>query len=613
MTFLNPIALVLLAAAPVVIALYLIRNRRRRFVAPTLLFWQRAQARHESRRLLGALRNPLSLLLQLLILLLLILAASQVEWDDLVVQRPTLIVLDNRLGMNAESATGSAFSRAADLAGSLASGASEGTPVALITSGRSPTIVSALTADGAAIQDAIDRLEPTQETGQLDAAVGVAQKIANSIADDTSIIVLSDRPFPTPEDLPESIDFRSVTVGADLPNGAITSFGLERSAADPSSTTAFLRVSNFSDAPLASTVDVEIDGEIFETLAIDVGPGGEQDLSFTLPLPVSGEPRGVVAELQTNDAIASDNRAFAILPTAEPVRVLLVTSGNRFLEDYLRAEEMASYELLGPESWNPSFADAFDVVVFDARADLAFGSANALFLGASPFGSGDEMLEAPAVTEAQRDHPILQGLDLNSVRMIRAQQFPEDPQLDGYEIGTLFGSVNAPLLVVGENPTTDQRIAATAFGMLDSDLPLRAAYPLLMRNLLFWLAGRQVDLPEPVPAGSLLTLGEGEKLTAFEPDQEAATAIPLATGPGLTRLRQTGLYRLQGDVPRLIAVNSFSDAESDLREATSEGSATGAGGPIRAFFSGPLWYWLGLAAFLLLATEWSLYHARRTE
>jgi hypothetical protein len=64
-----------------------------------------------------------------------------------------------------------------------------------------------------------------------------------------------------------------------------------------------------------------------------------------------------------------------------------------------------------------------------------------------------------------------------------------------------------------------------------------------------------------------------------------------------------------------VAVNTFSEAESDLRGATTP---TGAGPTLpevslTRLANWPLWQYLAAAALALFAVEWWLFHRRRTE
>src|SRR5207249_3215996 len=147
-----------------------------------------------------------------------------------------------------------------------------------------------------------------------------------------------------------------------------------------------------------------------------------------------------------------------------------------------------------------------------------------------------------------------------------------------------------------------------------SDLPLRAAFPILVRNLLDTLlpggfAGRQFPAGQPV---SLPAEAGSRSLEVMTPDGRisrlsGASPVDADTGtPGVYRVRA---QRPSGVVESLFAVNFHDPALSRIKP---EGPppvvvARGGGGPApRGALE--LWPWLAAGALLLLLAEWLLYH-----
>jgi hypothetical protein len=65
-----------------------------------------------------------------------------------------------------------------------------------------------------------------------------------------------------------------------------------------------------------------------------------------------------------------------------------------------------------------------------------------------------------------------------------------------------------------------------------------------------------------------------------------------------------------------LAVNTFSEAESDLRTSGAAPAEKAPSFPALSFAAAgawPLWQYLALAALLLFGLEWRLFHRRRTE
>jgi hypothetical protein len=293
-----------------------------------------------------------------------------------------------------------------------------------------------------------------------------------------------------------------------------------------------------------------------------------------------------VAKLASDDALAIDNVAFALLPREPVRRVLLVTQGNWFLEKLLAADVRLRFELLAPDSYQPAMAAQFDAVILDDQPATALPEAgNFLYLKQSPFGSGGPALEQPLITDADANHPALRLASLEHVSFARAVPIaiPREPGDWKFEAPLKFGEL--PLFIAGERKTAAgrQRVAALGFALTDSDLPLRVAFPLLMSNTIHWLAGERAAKSDEAPGAVGLKNGFHE-------------------------------HRQPDGASTWTAVNTFDERESDLRLAKSEAAPLGALRAPRVVLGGwPLWPWLALAAALLFTGEWWLFHRRRTE
>ena len=105
------------------------------------------------------------------------------------------------------------------------------------------------------------------------------------------------------------------------------------------------------------------------------------------------------------------------------------------------------------------------------------------------------------------------------------------------------------MLLSGENQ--GQRLAVLAFDLRRSDLPLQIAFPILLNNLLDWLAPGSQSAPTQLSPGEVLALSvplgaPPDASLQIQPPQ--GPAIRLQASQGQVRLsgtEQLGLYRVQ--------------------------------------------------------------------
>src|SRR5947207_8829176 len=97
--FLYPVALFGLLAVPVLVAIYLLRNRFRRQPVSSLMLWLDAREARQGGTRLRRLQTPLLFLLELAVLVLLALAATDPQVRASEGTRPLIVVLDDSYSM----------------------------------------------------------------------------------------------------------------------------------------------------------------------------------------------------------------------------------------------------------------------------------------------------------------------------------------------------------------------------------------------------------------------------------------------------------------------------------------------------------------------------------
>src|SRR6516162_3599829 len=94
-----PLALIGLSAIPLLVAIYLLRNRFRRQQVSSLMLWVDAREARAGGTRLRRLQTPLLFLLELLIILLLVFSASDPHMRLTQGTRPLVVVLDDSFSM----------------------------------------------------------------------------------------------------------------------------------------------------------------------------------------------------------------------------------------------------------------------------------------------------------------------------------------------------------------------------------------------------------------------------------------------------------------------------------------------------------------------------------
>jgi hypothetical protein len=195
----------------------------------------------------------------------------------------------------------------------------------------------------------------------------------------------------------------------------------------------------------------------------------------------------------------------------------------------------------------------------------------------------------------------------------------ETALLLGIEAGAQNGTGQAP-----------NRWAVIGFDLRESTLPLQVGFPVMMRELLFWLSGRPAQVSRmgaQLPLGAEANLPAGGRVTQFQQDSRAGLAVAGQTGPSLGAgatfvAQQPGFYEITdaSGAERWIAVSALNREESSagFEPGTQTGDAAGAGSGREAAWPAPLqaqppWVLLAAVALVLLVVEWFFFSRFRLQ
>lgn len=626
MSFLAPLAFTLLFLIPVVIAMYLLKLRRMEQRVSSVYLWQRMVRDVEANAPWQRLRRNLLLLLQILFLLVLILAlARPFVWVEGSGSRATILIVDTSASMAATDARPDRLEAAKTQARRVVDDLPDEARVTVIAAGTGARVLVASTQDRRQAYLAVDSLQVQPGGSNMESALELASAIA-ARQPDTEIVVLSDGKVDLPERLAVQGQVRYLPVGTQGDNQAISLLSVER-AADGSGLTVFAQVSSFAE-PESGIAERRIsfyaDGQLLQAFDLEIQPGSQQAV---LAPGMPSTARVIEARLSSEDLLPLDDSAWVVNRPADPIAVTLVSQGNRFLETGLNLLPGVELTSIRPEDWEAAPAGpGGGLTIFDTYVPITrtLPAESVLFVG--PLRSSEVFtvtgqIEAPRLQPAVPEDPLLADLvDLDAINVLDASRLalPEWGRaviISGSEeiqAGDM-AEVQAPILLRGE--VNGQRIAVLAFDLRHSDLPLQITFPILLSNLVNWLAPSEVDVPASARPGDTLSFvlpADAGTINLLKPDG-SSTPLEQQSGRVVTpELDQLGVYQVRfgAGETAVFAVNQFSPQESDIQPAgqlqlNSLASGQPDGGPQQARRES--WRPLVWAGLILLIAEWLVY------
>jgi hypothetical protein len=592
-SFATPLALLGLVFVPAVVAMYLLKLRRTETVIPSTLLWHRLAADTEANAPWQKLRRSLLFLVQLLLVVALaVLAARPFVERPAGLARDLVLIIDTSASMAATDVGPDRLSAAKEAALDALRDLPSGGKVSVIEAGRTARIVASGTSDAGRIRGAIDGIRPTVSRGDLGDALALAQQLAVQ-SGDAEVLVATDAALAVPPTTTVDAPIKVLRVGdaKGSRNQAIVALAI-RSASSGVSNSAFISIANFDLELATRQVEVWGDDRLIESKTVTIEPQAKADVVIDnigdAEHPVSVvDVRLTAPESSTGrpDLLASDDRAWAIVPPARERNILIVGRGDPYLEAALSYLPNARLFGLTPDQY-PAGAvrtdgTEWDLIVFESFLPATLPSEPVLAIApprTSPLGEVTGTLKNPGVATLGTDEPILRYVDLSTVHIAEAQKL----ELPAWARSVIPGPKGAPLLYSGTRAGIPS--AVLAFEPRQSDLPLQVAFPILLANLTGELFGGSAAPTTAVKPGDpvVLTIPSGAAgLRVMAPDGRAVDLVPgAAAGPTVTYTQtdQLGVYTATPIAPTAPSGSAGpSRAPSAPPSATSSGAAPAGG------------------------------------
>ncbi len=492
----------------------------------------------------------------------------------------------------------------------------------------------------------------------------------------TSAIILSDGAFPpirqhladklrgaVAEDTGAGVGAgsRFIRIGETTSdNLAIVSMDLRTDPLGTGGRQLFVRLENMGETPRSTALTARLDDRFLDSKDIEV-PGRSKDRTGTGAVLRAPGQRGIVFDLppdasgvlevsiESQDSLPADDRASAVLEPPEPIRALLVTRENFYLEQALHADRHnLRYDRMTPEAYAKSDGpptddgESYEIILFDRFAPKEVPLGATCFIDAVPAlphireDEEHSPLFTPMIVDWNQTHPLMRNLSLldrlfiyecrklelsgSWARVVDAQGLYAESLEALQDEARLAAAPEYEAPLVGCLISEERRVVVLAFDVLKTERwVMRVSFPLFFKNVTHWLA-RPGGLQQAVlrRTGETLRMRFSKDVTRVivRTPSGAERSPPLAgkRNAYFSDTYETGLYRVRapGEPEQVFAVNLLSSAESSnaARDTVTLGEEelSAAAGPAKG--NQDLWPYLVLAALAFLLVEWYVYNHR---
>lgn len=655
---------------PAIVLMYLFKRQYIDTKVPSHLLWARMLRNMEANRPWQKLQNRLLLWLQLLAAALLTAALMlPFVWVRGGHEGHTVIVADTSASMSAviRSAQGDVENEETrlDQLKSLLTGyvgrLGREEEVTLIKLGSQPQVIVSRESDQGVLKKAIAELSVDYGKAAYRETLSLAEALTRD--DETAkVSIYTDGQWVDTAASGEvafeaPVEVVSLEKGQNG-NAAISQFGVKHEDGQTRAE-GIAVVRNYRESGLETSVDLYGDERLIDTRNLSMAAGESVTVAFEELPPASVYRLSISGE----DDYAQDNEAYAFPEKAEAANILLLSSGNLFLEKALQLTG-SRVTRLDPASGAAGDAVAQTPPVPDANPDLIIVDGPAPeFVREGEWknlwretplwtwgGTGEKKQPENGKTETLK-HPVTRYVSITEAPA--GQLTEEQVPVWAEPILTIGGRTAA---YAGKEAGIPR--LAFLFALQDSDLPLRPEFPIMVNNAVEWLksgqatslgrtlAGEGLDIPVSadmteaswVPAGGYALragaepvgaerkkAGEGEGISS----RQTAPDVPglwKFTGKGADGSEQpvflaevaadpaesdfSGKMALQiRDKNSTGAERSGDDQSTDRQENVPNTSANrGEDGRTRYSLVG----WASLLALIVILAEWGVYQRGRS-
>ena len=379
MGFINLLAFGYLALIGLVVLIYFFSKKKHVVQVPSLIPWNILKEDVIRSKIF---KIDLLFLLQILLILLLVFFLARPYLKSNIINisgKNVILVIDSSASMQTSEDNGSRFDQARTQALKMVGKLNQWDKMMVISADYSSRIASNFTDDKNKLNNAINNLMPKDTGTNLEEGVGLGISFLKNV-ERGEMYVLTDR-SPSSVNVarqkPGNIKF--IRFGERSANVAISSLDVYQDMfKDYTEREAYVTIKNYSGENKDVKLSVFLNDEIIKEEELELA-GGEQKTLSVKNLSAAGILK---AGIETDDFLAVDNTAYAIINEIKPINILLV-SNNFTLQGELEKIEQGTQRIkltrISTSEYEPEAVKDYDVAIFHEFIPDVSPDINALY------------------------------------------------------------------------------------------------------------------------------------------------------------------------------------------------------------------------------------------
>ena len=489
MTFLYPIGLLGLIGIPILVILYLIKNRYTEQTIASTYLWRLSERFLKRRNPLSKITGIISLILQILLVTVLSLAIAHPIIILPGAAHEYCFILDGSASMNMEKDGVTRFELAKEEIVEIIGDAKDGSTFTVVLVGDTTEILIEKSDSAAKVSDRLNSAVCSESDADYTDAIGVAQGYFDESASALTY-------FITDTDYAETENIKAINVARSENNISIEDVSYVRSGST------ITVMGNAVSYGADRIVDIELYSDLSDepvgTTKVQAFKDKPASFSFTVELP---EFYSLIVKTISEDAYAADNTAVVYdIESENSYNALLVSDAPFLIETAVEAVSNAEIRIMSTEEYKKEeerlakldkIVNGYSLYIFDTFSPASLPKDGSVwFIGADTnvVGSGFSVQGEVLLDEA--DVITKSNSTVSIVRKLTDGMVDNEIYISKYvkcgiygDFTTLFTYRGNPVIFTGLNDYGNREVVF-AFNLHDSDITLSLDYLVLLGNLL---------------------------------------------------------------------------------------------------------------------------------
>ena len=550
MRFFQPLGFLALAGIPIIILMYLLKQKYKEQEVSSLFLWKKAESFSMAQQPFQKLKKNLLMLLQIATVFLLAFGLANPYIMGGSESSHTVFGIDCSLSMQAKDGA-EGKSRLEEAKNQIKYQIEQAAPNAIfsiVLLQDTPIIISNNSTDKRTLLKEIEKIKATNGGVNWENSKELLQLAG---AENGQISIFTDQYQPIFENIEQNITLLSHSQGENAWQ-------------------ALVKVSHFGETEVSKTVNLFCDGKAFDRKEITIEGGKNKDVIFT---GIPQETNALTATLTPEDILTADDRAYDGSFSQTKKKVLLISNQNIFLEKVYRL--LPEVELYKTDTEHIEQLKGYSLYIFDGIIPETLPedgfyifwnlpNTNKIL----PLGAQKQITEQ-VTTQGYGNLTFAETLtfDLEKANSFVVPTWAAPILEAGGETIAIAGEQNG------------KKMAIFAFDIHDSDFALQKEFPIFIYNLQNWFfeqsGQKSLESIESGQALEISLLPETKEAFVLFPSGNKVKIAPPFPPTLFTNTEQTGIYTLiqkneTEETTNTFAVNAKTTGESDLQQQQIE-------------------------------------------